>query len=523
MPYSIRLPDGTLVQNIPDEITPQQAKQRILERRPDLLGQPKQEESGFLRQVADVPVGVAKGAVQGVRMIADAFGANSKASQAIKGAEEYLGGLMSAQAKNDEQAIAKIMQDAEDKGMGDQVKAALQAFMTAPVDLLAQGLGTAAPVVASVLGAKILGAGAVATKGLGLGLGAGMGAGVVKGTIYEETKKALTEAGMSEAQAEARAQLAQSYGGENLDMILAGTALGGLASTTGIEKALTGPLARGILAKAGMQEAAEQGVQQGLARRVATGALAEAVPEVLQAGQEQLAANIALQREGFAVPTMRGVAGSAALEGLAGAGLGAAFGAIPSGTSAVQPPPPEREEPLPLAPEEAPEVATLPPQPMATGIFTEADVARIEPGAEQLPSVRNFVLGKTRSDLQAFIDENPEVMEDESPTARVIRALLEPAGQPDQLGVEPPVSVSGPAGLPGAPGAIPPVGSGVAGIGDDVGAPVVPTPSVTPTVTETPSGITTPQAVEAEAKRQEEPITTEPIEDFELPATPADA
>lgn len=116
--------------------------------------QPKQpvatppEESGFLRQAADVPVGIAKGAVQGVRMIADAFGAGSDASNAIKGAEKYLGGLMSAQAKNDEQEVARIMKDAEDKGAGDQVRAALQAFAVAPVDLLAQGLGTAAPVIA---------------------------------------------------------------------------------------------------------------------------------------------------------------------------------------------------------------------------------------------------------------------------------------------------------------------------------------------------------------------------------------
>jgi hypothetical protein len=183
----------------------------------------------------------------------------------------------------------------------------------------------------------------------------------------------------------------------------------------------------------------------------------------------------------------------------------------------VEPPIPEDLPPVP--PEgEAPQVATLPP----SGVYTEADVANI-PGALDSPSVRRDILGKTRSDLEAIVEENPEILQNESAYARAIRALLEPAGEPDQLGVEPPVPVSGPAGLPGAAGAIPPVGSGVADIGDDVGAPAAPTPSVTPTVTETPSGITTPEAVEAEAQRQEEPITTEPIEDFELPATPADA
>jgi hypothetical protein len=303
------------------------------------------EESGFFRQALDIPVGLARGFVQGTRMVADAFGAGSDTSNTIRGVEDFLGGLMSAQAKNDQQEIARIMQEAEDKGAGAQVRAALQAFMTAPVDLISQGLGTAGPVILAGLGAKVLGGGAAVAKGVGLGLGAGMGAGTIKGTIYEETKRALTEAGMPEEQAEARAQLAQSYGGENLDMILAGTALGGLASTTGIEKALTGPLARNILARAGAKEAAveaaEQGAErmatQGLARRVGTGAVTEAAPEFLQGSQEQLAANLALQREGFDVDTMRGVIGAGTLEGLVGAGLGAGIGAIPTGAARPAP------------------------------------------------------------------------------------------------------------------------------------------------------------------------------------------
>ena len=36
MSYSIRLPDGTLVENIPDELDPREAKQQILAKRPEL-------------------------------------------------------------------------------------------------------------------------------------------------------------------------------------------------------------------------------------------------------------------------------------------------------------------------------------------------------------------------------------------------------------------------------------------------------------------------------------------------------
>ena len=56
----------------------------------EALGQ-KPKDSGFLRQVADVPLSVGRGAVTGVRMIADAFGAGSGASEALKGCRGLLG------------------------------------------------------------------------------------------------------------------------------------------------------------------------------------------------------------------------------------------------------------------------------------------------------------------------------------------------------------------------------------------------------------------------------------------------
>lgn len=308
------------------------------------VAQPPEEPQSFFRQVADVPLGVAKGAVQGVRMIADAFGAGSDTSQTIKGAEEYLGGLMSAAAKKDQQEISRLMKDAEDKGVLDQVKAGFQAFATAPVDLLTQAFGTAVPVILGTVGAKLLGAGAGIATGVSALTGAGMGAGVVKGSIYEETKRALIEAGAQPEEAERRAQLAQEYGGKNLDQILLGTALGGVAAVGPLEKGAAGALARRILGKVGGEEVAETTVEQaakGALRRRAEAAGLEAVPEALQAGQERVAQNIALQREGFEdVPTFRGAAGAATLEGLAGAGLGAMVGR-PQAAPEVEPPAPE--------------------------------------------------------------------------------------------------------------------------------------------------------------------------------------
>jgi len=283
------------------------------------------ETSGFLRQVADVPLGIGKGAATGVRMIADAFGAGSGASEAIKGVEGYLSGLMSAQAKNDEKEVARIMKEAEDKGVLDQVKAGFKAFSVAPIDLLSQGFGTAAPAVLGILGAKVLGAGALGMSAIGTGVGAGMGAGSAKGGIYEEVKATLKESGVDDAKAEQVAIEAQKYGGKNMDQILLSAGLGGLAGRFGLESSAKRMLTGAVGKEAGKSAARE--MAEGATRTAVT----ESVPELLQGSQEQVAKNIALQREGFDVPTMRGVAGSGTLEALAGAGLGAVSGGTEAG------------------------------------------------------------------------------------------------------------------------------------------------------------------------------------------------
>lgn len=270
--------------------------------------------------VLDVPVALGRGAVQGVRFIADVFGADNPVSNALRGAEDYLADLMSAQAKADSQEISRIMKEAEDKGVGDQVLAAIKALSIAPVDLLSQALGTAAPTIIGGLGTLALKGGATAATAISTGIGAGMGAGVTKSTIYDAVEDALLEAGESPEVAKAKAEEAQSYTGENWGSILGGTALGGLAGRTGIERNILGKYA----AKQATKDVAEQQIAKEAAQQTIGGAaVREGTPEFLQASQEQLAQNFALQNEGFDVPTFRGVVGQGTLEGLLGAGLGA--------------------------------------------------------------------------------------------------------------------------------------------------------------------------------------------------------
>lgn len=375
---------------------------------------PAPEKQSVFRQVADVPLGVAKGAVQGVRMIADAFGAGSSTSNTIRSAENYLADLMSAQAKNDQQAIARIMKDAEDKGVLDQVRAGIKAFTVAPVDTLSSALGTAAPIVVGALGAKIIGAGAVAGTGISALLGGGMGAGVVKGSIYDETKKALLEIGAAPEEAERRAQLAQEYGGKNLDQILLGTALGGVAALGPLEKGAAGALARRILGKAAVEETGEAAVAQAaksaVRRRLEAGAK-EALPEMAQAAQEQVAQNIALQREGFDVPTMRGAVGAATLEGIAGGALGAGLGGgkpeIAQPQAEVTPPaaPPAVEILPPTARERVEEITgvTAPPAGVTPMTAEEAEAAGAQRQREIAERAR---IGR----LQEMVDADAEAL-----------------------------------------------------------------------------------------------------------------
>lgn len=294
----------------------------------------KPEDQSFLRQVADVPLKAVSGVATGVRMIADAFGAGSDVSNSIKGVEDYIGALYSAQSKKDSQEIARIMKEAEDKGVADQVTAAVKAFSVAPIDTVVNALGTSAPAILAGLGASIFGAGALAATAVGAGVGATMGAGTVKGSIYDAVKDALSKTDMPPEQIEARAQAAQEYGGKNLDMILGGAALGTIGATTGFEPAAARQLAKSIVTKTAAKEAAEKAAEEtakiagrGAVKQAGITGAKEFAGEAAEGGQEQLAQNIALQREGFDVPTMRGVVGQATLEGLAGLGLGSTAGA----------------------------------------------------------------------------------------------------------------------------------------------------------------------------------------------------
>jgi hypothetical protein len=326
MTIDAQLFDGTVLQ-FPDgteqSVIEQTVKRITAEKQP-------QEKESTLRQVADVPVNIAKGISQGVRMLSDAFGADNAVSANLRGVEDYLGGLLSAQAKNDQQEIAKIFKEAEDKGVLDQVKAGLKAFTVAPVDIMSQAFGTVIPTLAGGLAGAALKIGA---RTAAVGTGAVMGAGTGKSSIYDAVTEELKQTGLPPEAIQQAATQAQEYGGKNLDLILANTLLGGVAAGTGIERALIPGMVKNISANVAKRGALGRGAAAGVPEFFTEGA---------QGGTEQLSQNIALQREGFDVPTFRGVGTAATMEAVAGGVMGGGIGAFsrPQPAPALPPPPP---------------------------------------------------------------------------------------------------------------------------------------------------------------------------------------
>jgi hypothetical protein len=272
----------------------------------------KPPKEGWLPQAGNLALGFGQGAVQGVRMLTDVAGADNPVSGGLRTVEEFIGGLQSAGAKRDRAEISRILQEAEGAGVLNQVIAGVRAFGVAPGQMIAQAAGTMAPTVAAAMvpGGQALLAGRLAPAAVG----AAQGVGNIKGNIYEEVGRGLTEAGATPEEAAQVAAQAQSYTGPNTGQIALGGALGALAGGSGVER----------VAQSLMQGA--RNAAPGAARRIIGGAAAEAGPEALQGGQEKFATNTALANEGFNVDPMAGVYSSATMEGMAGGLMGGALG-----------------------------------------------------------------------------------------------------------------------------------------------------------------------------------------------------
>lgn len=335
----VRMPNGTIIKNVPAGITKAQLDAKLAKNGFNLaeLTTPPQKPSaieniplvgGLIAPVADIPLSVAEGLSGTVKSISDVFGADNAVSDAADYVSKAAAALKSAGSRQDAEIARKIQADAEGKGVWEEVKAAARAFAYAPLENIASVAGSAIPFIAAGVATGGTGAVPLATMA---GLGTASGVGTIKGAVYDAVYEEFVKSGASEKDAEAAAEQAQEYGGKNMDQIALGGAFGALASATGfapqIARTIGANAAKNVAAKVAAREAVEVGARRSVLGATAKGAVVEAVPEAVQGGQEQLAQNLALQREGFDVDTWKGVAGQAASEGIASLFLGGYGGA----------------------------------------------------------------------------------------------------------------------------------------------------------------------------------------------------
>jgi hypothetical protein len=276
------------------------------------------KEAGF--SLGDIAKSFGIGAAGSTKALTDVAGAenllSSKLGQGVEGLQQSL----TPERRAEMERQAARMKVAEESGsLLQEIKAGALNVAEAPLQSAAQAIGSFVPYLPALFAAPVAAAmrlsvgsqaaiRAVAQQAPKV-IGTAQGAGAIKGSIYDGVLQAEMEAGVDPEIAKQKADTAQSYFGGNFDQIALGAGLGLAAGSTGVEKFFT--------------PAGRAGVAPGIARRVAGATLAESLPEAAQGGQERLAQNIALQREGYDVDTFKGVAGAATQEGLTGA-LGAA-------------------------------------------------------------------------------------------------------------------------------------------------------------------------------------------------------
>ena len=265
---------------------------------------------------SDLMTAFKSGAVGSAKALTDVAGADNAASRALGEMSEDIQQQYSPARKAEMQMQAERMGQAEKSGsIWEEIKAGAKSIAEAPLQSMAQGVGSLTPYIPTMIlgpiaGAVGLGARAVAAASAVANvapkvLATAQGVGAVKGSIYDAVYKAELEDGMPEAAAKAKALAAQEYAGRNLDQMALAGVIGYVSGTKGVERLLT---------PAGKAEAAT-----GLGKRIAKAGTEEFLTEAPQGGQERMASNIALQRTGRDVPTFEGVAGQATQEGLTGA------------------------------------------------------------------------------------------------------------------------------------------------------------------------------------------------------------
>jgi len=299
-----------------------------------------QEEKSAPTSISDIGRAFGSGVVGATKSLADVFGAGSGVSNYLGSLNEEIQKGISPERQAEMARREELSKRAEKEGTWAQIKSGLAGVAEAPLQSIAQGVGSSLPTLAA--GLVALPEAAPAALALGVQrasqvlIAAAQGTGEVKGDIHDAIKQAYLEKGYKPEDADKLAIEAQEYTLKNAPKLIGGAAFGALDALTGFEKSTSQALKNALapekkaFTKEGLQAAIaqlpEKAVQAPtyLGQAVKTG-FEEAIPEGLQGGYGQLAQNLAMDEAGFQTPTFQGVAGAAARDALVGALTGTAM------------------------------------------------------------------------------------------------------------------------------------------------------------------------------------------------------
>jgi len=321
MTYDIRLPDGTLVENIPDDLDPKDAKARILQAYPELaLG----ESRSIGETVTDVGASLGTGVgslIQIPGQVAGLITGNVDETTGLQGLgkrlETFAEKAKSPVLRAKEQARSQKIAEAD--GFFKEAGVAISQTLTDPA-LITSFLFEQVPNLVGTMGGGLLTKGgvkllmrqttddALAKAGVrgAVGTGSVMQGADIGTNTYENVYNELISQGMDPSEASKEALVRGRTAAIQAAALTVGTSFG--AGST-IERALT------------------RGAAGAPRRGVIRGTLGETLSEAVEEGGGQLFSNIQLQGVAPETDIMKGVGAAAGLGAVGGAlfGLPASF------------------------------------------------------------------------------------------------------------------------------------------------------------------------------------------------------
>jgi len=396
MAYAIRLPDGTLVENIPDEVTPEAAKAKILKTYPQLSS----KERTFGEAAKDIGAGVVGGIGSLVQLPGQVFGlatgdfsktgALGAGEEISKFAEEMKSAGLKAREAERARKIAESAKEGQFQAfgtaLGETVKdpALLLTFLAeqAPQLLVPFGAARGVGMAAKGLGAGEAAVGKAAVSGAvgagGVQQGADVGAGA-----YENIYKELKSKGASDTEAAQGAlTLARQAGAAAGTISLLAQRLPGARQ---LEEVLAGVPGKGAAGLAGRL-------------KTAGGAAAgETLGEIPEEVGGKFVSNLAMQQVKPEQSLTEGLGEAAAMATIGGVGLGGAAGL------ARRPAAPEVEPVPPAPPEQAPVQPALQQQVEAVTGVTRPEAATPEMLTSEEANRQRLLMLQQKADADAEV------------------------------------------------------------------------------------------------------------------------